>query len=166
MGLAGLYAAGRSLDAARYTGAMRRNDLTLTAVLTLLFAAPLWSGAADLEVTQAWARPTPPAAQVGAVYLSITNRGEKADQLLSLSTEVAGSVEIHDTQTVNGVMQMRPVASVICPARATVKVQPGGLHVMLLGLKQPLIEGNRFELTLRFRDAGALLVQVPVQNGM
>jgi copper(I)-binding protein len=166
MGLAGLYAEGRSLDAARYTGEMRLKDLTFTAVLMLLCAAPQWAGAADLEVTQAWARPTPPAAQVGAVYLSITNRGKQEDQLLSLSTAVAGSVEIHETQTVNGVMQMRPVASVICPAGATVKVEPGGLHVMLLGLKQPLIEGDRFDLTLRFRDAGPLLVHVPVQSGM
>jgi periplasmic copper chaperone A len=60
---------------------------------------------------------------------------------------------------------MRQVSAVSCPAGATVKVEPGGLHVMLLGLKHPLIEGTRFELTLRFRDAGAVVLQVPVRNG-
>jgi copper(I)-binding protein len=62
-------------------------------------------------------------------------------------------------------MQMRQVLSVACPAGATVKIQPGGLHIMLLGLKQPLVEGARLDLTLRFRDAGSLSLQVPVQNG-
>jgi Copper chaperone PCu(A)C len=111
MGVEGLYAAGRSLDAARYTGTMHLKDLTFTAVLMLLCAAPQWAGAANLEVTQA-------------------------------------------------------VASVICPAGASVKVEPGGLHVMLLGLKRPLIQGDGFDLTLRFRDAAPLLVHVPVRNGM
>lgn len=140
--------------------------LKFTAALPLLLAAlPLWGGAADIQIADAWARPTPPTAQVGAVYFSVSNRGPKQDTLLSVSSTVAGSVEIHETQTIKGVMQMRPVVSVSCPAGATVKVEPGGLHVMLLGLKQPLIEGTRMELTLRFRDAGLLTIQVPVQNG-
>jgi copper(I)-binding protein len=154
------------MDARGYTARMRFIGRQFTAALPLLLAAlPLWGGAVDIQVSQAWARPTPPTAQVGAVYFSISNGGTKEDKLLAVSSGVAGSVEIHETQTIKGVMQMRPVASVSCPPGATVKVEPGGLHVMLLGLKQPLIEGTRMELTLRFRDAGALTIQVPVRNG-
>lgn len=146
---------------------MRLRLLQSVAVLVLVSAGSgsAWTAAADLQITEVWARPTPPSAQVGAVYFSITNRGAKDDQLLAVDTAVAGSVEIHESLSVNGVMQMRPVTSVSCPVGATVKVSPGGLHVMLLALKQPLVAGSRFDLTLRFRDAGSLKVQVPVQNG-
>jgi copper(I)-binding protein len=143
---------------------MRFTKLKFAAVLLLLGVLPRWAAAADIQIIQAWARPTPPAAQVGAVYFSISNKGAE-DQLLAVSSPIAGSVEIHETQTVKGVMQMRQVLSVACPAGATVKIQPGGLHIMLLGLKQPLVEGARLDLTLRFRDAGSLSLQVPVQNG-
>jgi copper(I)-binding protein len=144
---------------------MRLNQLATTATLLLLSAVPQWARAADLQVSAPWARPTPPGAQVGAVYFAVINRGVKEDQLQSLSTPAAASVEIHETQMVKGVMQMRPVAALVCPAGSTVKVEPGGLHVMLLGLKQPLVAGAGFDLILRFRDAGSLRVHVPVQNG-
>jgi periplasmic copper chaperone A len=84
---------------------------------------------------------------------------------VAVSSSVAASLEIHQTQTEKRMMQMRQVASVSCPAGGTVKIEPGGLHVMLLGLKQPLMEGSRVDLTLRFRDAGVLTIQVPIQNG-
>lgn len=144
---------------------MRLSHFIFPAVLVLAAALPQWAAAADIQVTQAWARPTPPTAQVGAVYFSVTNSGAKEDKLLSVSSSVAASVEIHQTQTVKGMMQMRQVASVSCPAGVTVKIEPGGLHAMLLGLKQPLMEGSRVDLTLRFRDAGVLSIQVPIQNG-
>lgn len=134
-------------------------------VLALAAALPQWAAAADIQVTQAWARPTPPTAQVGAVYFSVKNSGAKEDELVAVSSSVAASVEIHETQTVKGMMQMRQVASVSCPAGATLKIEPGGLHVMLLGLKQPLMAGSKVDLTLRFRDAGVLSIQVPIQNG-
>jgi copper(I)-binding protein len=144
---------------------MRLSDFKFPAVLVLAAALPHWAHAADIQITQAWARPTPPTVQVGAVYFSVTNGGAKEDRLLAVSSSVAASVEIHETQTVKGTMQMRQVASVSCPAGTTVKIEPGGLHVMLLGLKQPLMEGAKMDLTLRFRDAGVLSIQVPIKNG-
>ena len=142
---------------------MRFKALALIAVA--FSALPAWAAAADLLITDAQARPTPPAAKVGVVYFSITNRGSQDDQLLSLSTAVADSVEVHETQTVKGVMQMRQVTRVSCPAGATVKAQAGGLHIMLLGLKHALVDGEQFELLLRFRDAGTLRVAVVVRPG-
>jgi periplasmic copper chaperone A len=144
---------------------MRLSVFKYAVLLMLAAALPQWAGAADIQVTQAWARPTPPTAQVGAVYFSVKNSGTKEDELVAVSSSVAASVEIHETQTVKGMMQMRQVASVSCPAGATLKIEPGGLHVMLLGLKQPLMEGSRVDLTLRFRHAGVLSIQVPIRNG-
>jgi periplasmic copper chaperone A len=144
---------------------MRLSVFKFPCVLVLAAALPQWAAAADIQVTHAWARPTPPTVQVGAVYFSVKNSGAKEDKLMAVSSSVAASVEIHETQTVKGVMQMRQVASVSCPAGATLKIEPGGLHVMLLGLKQPLLDGSKMDLTLRFRDAGVLSIQVPIQNG-
>jgi len=116
----------------------------------------------NLQVTQAWSRPTPPAAAVGVVYLSITNSGTQADRLLDVSSSIAGKVEIHESRNVKGAVQMRAVAYVECPPGTTDKIEPGGLHLMLIGLMRPLVAGTAFTLTLQFRDAGALTLRVPV----
>jgi len=118
--------------------------------------------AGDLLVTQPWSRPTPPVATVGAVYFSMTNTGGKADRLIAISSPIAGKAEIHESRTVQGIVQMRAVASVDCPPGVTVKIEPGGLHVMLLDLTRPLTAGLQFPLSLRFRDAGVVTVQVQV----
>jgi periplasmic copper chaperone A len=76
---------------------------------------------------------------------------------------IAGKVEIHESRNVEGAMQMRAVTYVECPPGTTVKIEPGGLHVMLIGLTRPLIAGTVFTLTLQFRDAGALTLRVPVE---
>jgi periplasmic copper chaperone A len=131
----------------------------------LVAAAPLQAAdyrAGDLKVMQPWSRPTPPAAGVGAVYFSITNLGRKADRLTAVSSPIASSVEIHESRGTQGLMQMRAVRFVECPPGATVKSEPGGLHVMLLGLRRPLTPGMEFPLSLSFRDSGILTVQVLV----
>jgi copper(I)-binding protein len=121
------------------------------------------SRAGNLQVTEVWSRPTPPTASVGVVYLSITNAGKQADRLLDVGSSIAGKVEIHETRNVKGAMQMRAVTYVDCPPGTTVKIEPGGLHLMLIGLTRPLVAGTVFALTLQFRDAGALTLQVPVE---
>jgi hypothetical protein len=116
----------------------------------------------NLMVTEARAPASPPAVSVGAIYFSIGNAGAKADRLLSVSTPAAAKVELHESRTVHGVVEMRAVASVECPPRATVKSEPGGLHVMLIGLSQPLRKGTEIPVSLQFRDAGVLTLKVPV----
>ena len=119
--------------------------------------------AGDLAITDPWSRPTPPIASVGAVYFSITNAGRKADRLLAIGSPIARQAEIHESLVVNGTVEMRPVESIECPPGATVRIEPGGLHVMLLGLTHPLAAGTTFPLSLRFRDAGSVTVQVAVK---
>jgi periplasmic copper chaperone A len=116
----------------------------------------------NLIVTEARARATPPGISVGAVYFSIRNTGSTADRLLSVSTPVASKVELHESRMLNGVMEMREVASVECPPGATVKASPGGLHVMLLDLAGPLEAGTLLSVSLHFRDAGVLTLKAPV----
>jgi periplasmic copper chaperone A len=135
------------------------------AALWLAVQIPAWGAdyrAGDLLVTEPWARPTPPSATVGAVYFSVTNAGAKADRLMSISSPMARAVEIHESRTVQGMVQMRAVPSVDCPPGAAVKIEPGALHVMLLDLTAALTPGMKFPLSLRFRDAGVLTVQVSV----
>jgi len=116
-----------------------------------------------IQVGDVHAAPTPPVAGVAAVYLSITNHGAKADSLMSLASPIAEKVEIHSSTTTQGVMQMRRVEALECPPGVTVKVQPGGMHIMLINLKHPLVAGSTFPLSLKFRDAGMLVVQVSVK---
>jgi periplasmic copper chaperone A len=84
--------------------------------------------------------------------------------LIGISSPVARAVEIHESRMVQGLMQMRAVTFVECPPGAAVKIEPGGLHVMLIGLMHPLQAGMEFPLSLRFRDAGVLTLQVPVSD--
>jgi periplasmic copper chaperone A len=115
-----------------------------------------------LTVSGTRARATPPGASVGAIYFSIQNSGSSADRLESVSTPAAHSVQLHATSTVKGVMQMREVYGVECPPNTTVKAEPGGLHVMLIGLSAPLRLGTPIDVSLHFHAAGVLTMKVPV----
>ncbi|MEP6547158.1 MAG: copper chaperone PCu(A)C [Gammaproteobacteria bacterium] len=134
-------------------------------VLGLLMQPP--ADAADyrtgnLVVSQPWSSPTPPVASVGAVYFSLTNTGPKAERLMGISSPIARLVEIHQSRQVQGMMQMRAVTFVDAAAGATVKIEPGGLHIMLVGLKRPLTPGMEFPMALTFRDSGVLHITVKV----
>lgn len=117
----------------------------------------------ELEIGHPWARATLPSAKVGGGYLTLTNEGAIADRLLGGSSPVAGRVEIHSMEMNNNVMTMRPHADgVEIPAGETVELAPGGFHLMLLDLKQPLKEGERVPLTLEFEHAGTIDVELAV----
>jgi copper(I)-binding protein len=126
-------------------------------------AAPVKGAVPALQVSDAWSRPTPPGIAVGAVYLSIENAGAVADRLLAASSPMAAAVEFHRSVKAGGVVSMRAVSFIECPAGAVVKISPGGLHIMLTGLKRPLVLGSSYPITLQFRDAGSVSVTVSVQ---
>ena len=107
----------------------------------------------DIKITHPWARATAGQAVNGAVYVSFDNQGKEADRLLSAASPIAEKVELHTHLMEEGVMKMRPVPAIDLPAGATVTLKPGGLHIMLFGLKAPLVEGTRFPLTLVFEKA-------------
>jgi periplasmic copper chaperone A len=121
--------------------------------------------AGDLVITQAWSRATPGGAKVGGGYLTIENKGSTPDRLIGGSAEVAGKVQVHEMAMNNGVMTMRPLdrGLVIEPGK-TVKLAPGGYHLMLLDLKGPLKQGERVQLTLEFEKAGKIALSLDVQG--
>ena len=113
-----------------------------------------------IQVTGAFARAAP-AGGVGGMFLTIVNTGP-ADRLTGAASSVAGKVELHESIDDKGVMKMRPVAGLSIPAGATVKLAPGGYHVMMMGLKQPLTAGGRATVTLTFEKAGQVEVEAEV----
>lgn len=110
---------------------------------------------AEIAVTRAWARATPPGAKVGAVYLTIENRGGAADSLLGVTSPAAQSAMLHRTVEESGVSSMREADGSIAPG-AKLDMQPGGSHIMLMGLNAPLKEGETIEVTLDFETAGSI----------
>jgi copper(I)-binding protein len=144
-------------------------NLVLAACIGLLMLGPLIARgheyhAGTLYIDHPHARPTPPGARAGAAYLSVANKGGAPDRLLRASSPRAASVELHSMSMDGNVMRMRAVPAVALPAGATVKLEPGGLHLMLTGLKQPLKAGERFLMTLVFEKAGSLAVEIAVEE--
>jgi hypothetical protein len=119
--------------------------------------------AGDLVITQAWSRATPGGAKVGGGYLTITNRGSAPDRLIGGAADVSAKVQVHEMAMNDGVMTMRPLDQglVIEPGK-TVKLAPGGIHLMLLDLKAPLKQGEKLPVTLEFEKAGKVSVMLDV----
>ncbi|MBI3943323.1 MAG: copper chaperone PCu(A)C [Chloroflexi bacterium] len=109
-----------------------------------------------------WSRPAA-AGQTGVVYLKLTNPGQ-ADNLLSASSPVAEAVEIHETMESQGMTMMKPVGKVSLPAGGSVELKPGGIHIMLINVKQELKPGMTIPVTLNFEKAGAMTVTSEVRQ--
>ena len=131
------------------------------ALAILVTAIPAF--AQNLMVSDAWARASPGAVKNGGAFLTIMNHGE-ADRLVSASAPVAKVTELHTHINDNGVMRMRQIPAIDVPAGETVTLKPGGLHVMFMGLKAPLKEGESFPLTLTFEKAGTRTMQVKIKK--
>jgi hypothetical protein len=140
------------------------NRLLLSLSLLLIAGSGLTAEytAGDLVIKQIWARPTPPVAAVGAAYFTLDNSQGQDERLLSAEADVAATAELHAHSMEGNMMKMHKVDAVEVPAGQTVAFAPGGLHVMLIGLKAPLVEGNTFPLTLHFEHAGAVTVEVVI----
>lgn len=118
----------------------------------------------DLHIEHPWARASAGNATNGAAYLTIQNHGKSADSLSGAASPVAHKVELHTHLNENGMMAMRQVNTIDVEPGASIELKPGSLHLMLVGLKAPLKEGDRFPLILTFREAGDIKVEVVVQK--
>jgi len=108
-------------------------------------------------------RATPPGAKVAGAFMNIENQGKEADRLVAASSPVAGFVEIHEMTMDGGLMKMRAVKGIDLKPGATVELRPGGYHVMLEDLKQPLKQGDQIPVLLTFEKAGVVEVKVHVE---
>ncbi len=103
----------------------------------------------------------------GAVYMTLTNGGESDETLLKIETDAAQVAELHETQIdEQGVMRMRPVERLLLPAGESIVLEPGGKHIMLIDLKEGLVAGESFRLTLTFEKSGSQTVEVPIQESL
>lgn len=136
-----------------------------TLATLLLCVAALGLGAAPapvvVKVEQAWVRPSVPGQQGTGGYMKLTAR--ESQRLVSASSPVAGVAEIHEMKMDGQVMTMRPAGALELPAGKTVELKPGGLHLMLMDLKQPLAAGSSVSLTLVLRDRRGVESRVEAQ---
>lgn len=144
---------------------MKQNVFAFILIAALGVAAPASAGeftAGDITVSNPWSRATVGAARNGVVYLTIANRGGEVDRLVAVATAVAGMASLHRSAMEGGVMKMRPVAAIAVGPGETAVLKPGGLHIMLMNMKQPLKEGGMFAADLTFEKAGTIRVRVMV----
>lgn len=120
-------------------------------------------GKGELQVRHPWARATPPGAKVAAGYLELRNSGNEPDRVVGASTPAAERVELHVLSREGDVMKMREVKGFEVPARQRLVLRPGGSHLMIVGIKRPLVKGERVPLTLRLERAGELHIELEVQ---
>ncbi len=123
---------------------MRLSFILLASVLTLPALA------ADIKIENAWVRAPAPGQQVVGGFMDITSPRDA--KLISVSSNVAGTTELHEMRMKDGVMIMRPVQHIVLPKGQTVKLEPGGLHIMLIDLKKPLKSGDKIDIRLKIKQ--------------
>lgn len=137
------------------------------------FAAPLFAtltialpasavAAGPIELRDAYAHATSAAQPVGAGFVTISNSGS-ADRLLGVACTCSQNAEMHSMSMDGGVMKMRKLDAIEVPAKGTVSLEPGGMHLMLVGLKSPLVDGQQVPLELRFDKAGVVKTVLKVK---
>lgn len=128
------------------------------------FAAAHEQKVGDLILHHAWSRANPASAKSGAVFVTIENTGDTADELISVTTDVAAMSAVHEMSMANDIMTMKPAGNLAIPPHAKVELKPHGLHIMLMGLKKHFAEGDTFPVTLTFAKAGTVTLQVVVDK--
>ncbi|MEM1378113.1 MAG: copper chaperone PCu(A)C [Pseudomonadota bacterium] len=119
----------------------------------------------DLVIDHPVARATPANAPVSAGYMTITNNGSEDDTLIAATAPFSANVELHEMAMDGDVMKMREIdGGIVIPAGESVKLMPGGLHVMFMGMQQQLNEGETYEGTLTFENAGTINVTLNVES--
>jgi copper(I)-binding protein len=120
----------------------------------------------SITVSEAWVRPSPMMERAGAAYMVLQNNGAAEDKLLSVESDVAKTLELHETKESGGMMSMSPVPNIPVPANGKAGLEPGGFHVMLIGLNRELKAGDKVQLTLNFEKAGKVPVTAEVGSGV
>lgn len=148
----------------RFNAALAMAALTCTATPALARAEHHHAAHQAIAITNSWARETAPAQVNGGGFLTITNKSDAADRLISAASPVAPTVQLHTMSMDGGVMRMRELPDGIpVPAQSVIELKPGSLHIMFIGVKAPLKPGQTVSLTLRFEKAGMVKVAMPVR---
>ncbi len=129
----------------------------LTALFVLSFAAP------NIQISDAWMRPNGEGMNT-AVFAKIQNNSDKPDTLFAVGSDLAKTVEIHESYEKDGKMKMRKIDYLVIPAKKRVEMKPGGLHIMLIKLNKDIRKGDKHELTFKFRKAGSIKVKMAASD--
>ena len=125
-------------------------------VIALLFLTSASSASTGLIISDAWVRATPPGKMMSAGYASIENQSNKAITVFGVSAEAAGHASLHETRIERDRSTMRPVAQLSIRAGERITLKPGGLHVMLMKLSEPLTDGQSIDICLKLENNEAL----------
>ncbi len=138
----------------------------ISILLLVLFTFTQLSFARDsIVISDAWVREVPPGATVSAAYMTIQNKADRMDKLTSISSDAAGVVELHLSKVDdNGVATMERVQVLELPANDKVELKPGGMHLMLIGLKEPLVGKDSVIINMDFENSETLRIEVPVKS--
>lgn len=131
-------------------------------LMIILFIQP--ASAATLQISDAWIRYLPPVVPVRSGYMTIDNNSGVAVQITDIESEVFTQVEIHETVSKDGMMSMRPVSPLVIPAGATIKLLPGGLHLMMMKPERLLNPGDRVVVILHFDNNMSQVVKMTVRK--
>ena len=136
-------------------------------LLTASIARPLHAqgrSAGGIAVEEPWARATPGGARTGAAYMTLVNKGDTANRLLGATSPVASEVQFHKVTEENGISRMRELRTIDIAPEDMVLLKPGNIHIMLVGLKHPLKQGETFPLTLEFEKAGRVHLTISIAH--
>jgi hypothetical protein len=145
---------------------MRKPLLSMTIFAAALTAtSALWAaGAADaVHTMEPSVRMVPPGQDQTGAYVTLHNADKRDHALVGAASPAARVTELHTVIDEGGMKKMRPVPKIDIPAGGQTKLQPGGLHIMLIGLKQPLAEGANVPITLTFEDGSSRQINAPVR---
>jgi len=152
----------------RFRSIEERIGLAAFALLLILVSAQAALAhdykAGSIEIEHPWSRATPPGAAVAGGYLILKNEGSEADRLVAATFEGSERAEIHQMSVVDGVMRMSPLPDGLAiPPGESVKLAPGGFHLMFMGLKAPLAKGSTMAGTLTFEKGGTVAVEFDIE---
>jgi len=143
---------------------MRPIVLITAAALLVGAALPLAAAESAITVSDPYVRLLPPGATASAAYLVIHNSDGADRMLVKAESPAAQSVEVHEHRNENGVMKMREVGSILIKAHAQTELKPGGYHLMLIGVRKALKEGDSVAITLSFDDGSKQQIEARVRK--
>ena len=118
-----------------------------------------------IVIRDAWVRTPPPSMPMTAGYLTVENPSSADVAIVAVSSIAAATIELHEMRDENGRASMRMVEKIVIPAKGTVKLAPGGLHLMIMGMPKPLVAGDEVPLTLKMSDGTVAVARATVKGG-
>jgi periplasmic copper chaperone A len=136
---------------------------TVIAATLLGASRGLAAQAATVSAQGAWVREAPAGRKASAIFLTAVNAGGAARSIVGGSTDVSDTLELHEMKRDGGMMRMSPVPSIAVPANGQTELRPGGLHLMLFGLRKPLAVGDSVHVTLTLDNGARVMFTAPVR---